>query len=64
MSLEQLWQSMPDHYPAEDGPIPTTSMLEEETSAMQNNDSNPEGEPIVDSNSLEFVSYHNLESDQ
>jgi len=55
---------MPDHYSAEDGPIPTTTMLEEETSAMQNNDSNPEGEPIVDSNSLEFVSYHNLESDQ
>ena len=56
---EPLWLSMPDNYSSDND---VTSMLEETNSAMQN-DNNTE-EPILDSNSLEFVSYHNLESDQ
>ena len=61
MIQEPLRLSMPDNYSTADN-NDVTSMLEESSSAMQN-DNNTE-EPILDSNSLEFVSYHNLESDQ
>ena len=64
MIQEPLGLSMPDNYfsAADEEMVTQTTMLEETNSAMQN-DSNTE-EPILDSNSLEFVSYHNLESDQ
>ena len=69
MSQEPFWLSMPDNQSTGDVATLSDSMYnsDETTSGMQNTadtDAIIDGEPIVSSGSLEFVSYHNLEPDQ